>query len=84
MHRQHTNSLCTLTSTTDYYSVRGLAECPNCHRTFESLALEKHMKGCKVREFTFGLVLDDSIDDADADDATDSAHEAEHESDAEK
>ncbi|KAH7825275.1 uncharacterized protein MONOS_5931 [Monocercomonoides exilis] len=51
----------------------GLATCPNCNRTFESAALEKHLKGCKVREFKFGLVVqapDDDEEESEEDDGT--------------
>eukprot|EP00770_Monocercomonoides_exilis_P013580 MONOS_13527.1-p1 / transcript=MONOS_13527.1 / gene=MONOS_13527 / organism=Monocercomonoides_exilis_PA203 / gene_product=unspecified product / transcript_product=unspecified product / location=Mono_scaffold00840:6584-7311(-) / protein_length=189 / sequence_SO=supercontig / SO=protein_coding / is_pseudo=false len=55
----------------------GLAECPNCHRTFESEVLTKHMKGCKAREFKFGYVFDPDIDDEDDDDDDDDDDERE-------
>lgn len=46
----------------------GLAECPTCHRTFESEALMKHLKSCRVREFKFTSMFvpedDDNDDDA--------------------
>ena len=50
---------------------RGLAECPTCHRTFESEALLKHLKTCRVREFKFTQVFvpegDESTDDEHSD-----------------
>lgn len=50
---------------------RGLAQCPNCSRTFESAAFEKHIKSCRVRSFTFGCVVDNTIPDDDEDSGKD-------------
>lgn len=50
----------------------GLAECPTCHRTFESEALAKHIKSCRVREFKFGFAVDPDAPDDETDEESES------------